>query len=187
MKDLPAIWASFFLNKWKIKLATRGWHRLEFNVQPKLAVEWWDVLPVPLTFLGLFRLLSPVHPVPGATSRDSTELSYLTDLAVPPKRAEAFTVVNFSLCNTPARFFVACVTFGYLKMCCLKDPAYVCLKRMTFDHLWYAEYILLLKLSIPSAGFVVFADAFRVRVSPTDVLLVWALLFRTKCFASQLM
>lgn len=67
-------------------------------------------------------------------------------------------------------------------MCCPSEHMdYVCLKGMTFAHLWYAEYYLqkvsctatLIQYSQIPAGFAVFADAFRVQASAADVLWLW--------------
>lgn len=63
-KDLPASGESFHLSS--KKLAAWGCHRPELNVQPRPAVEWWEVLPVPLTLLDrCFLLILPLAPPAG--------------------------------------------------------------------------------------------------------------------------
>lgn len=97
----------------------------------------------------------------------------------------------------PPGLFIACMVSGSLKML---HPEDVCVSRelhlVTSDtlndicqYLWKVScsHILLLEFNIPIADFVVLVDAFRVRDSPIDVVFFQALMFRTMCFASQLM
>lgn len=62
-------WSKFpFEQQVGIKLAAGGCHSPELDVQPRLAVEWWEV----------FQLMFPAHPAPGTSSRGSTESCHLS-------------------------------------------------------------------------------------------------------------
>lgn len=179
-KRLASKWSKFpFKQQVGIKLAAWGCHRPELDVQPRPAVECWEVLSVPLTRSGCcFLLILPLAPPAGTAL--NPRICHVS--ALPHKDPGDFVVCELLPIFPPPGVFIIYVTSGQLQMCCPSEHMdYVCLKGMTFAHLWYAEYYLqkvsctaaLIQYSQIPAGFVVFADAFRVQASAADVLWLW--------------
>lgn len=93
-----------------------------------------QVMGCPFSASDSFRLmLSPAHPGPGSTSRDSSGFWYLTSPwpASLLRTKRLLLLMNCSLRFPPSRLFALCTS----------EDAYVCLREMTIDYLYMQNII----------------------------------------------
>lgn len=125
-------WSKFpFEQQVGIKLAAGGCHSPELDDQPRLAVECWEILLADVSCSSC-----PWHHQQG----QHWVLAFVMSLPWLIKVQEILLFVNCSS-SFLHPVFIMYVTSGQLHVCCpKKHVASLCVKGMTFVHLWFAKY-----------------------------------------------